>query len=393
MDPDKLDIQYLLKNLFLTTREKTIAIYTVVAEKRCHIILVTPELRILRTVEIRSSDLAKKIALFRAALQDPRIDPRAVSRELYDIIIKPIENDLHQSGAKNLMWSLDGGLRYIPIAALFDGEKYMAEKFNNVNFTPASLASLTYGQNPSKHILAMGATAAKTVTLDKGGEAVFPALPGVALELKAIFGNRENFDPTGLISGKILLDSMFTKEKMREELLSGKYNILHIATHFRASSNVENSFFVLGDGAMFSLNEFRGDQQVFARTDLLVLSGSDTGVFDPGSDGREIEGFAYVAQAMGAKSVITGLWNVSDSATVDLMEEFYKQWVSSPNMTKSEALRQAQLALLYGKVGPKNLRSAERIGPETTSPFRVDSKAPFAHPYYWAPFVLYGNWK
>jgi len=78
--------------------------------------------------------------------------------------------------------------------------------------------------------------------------------------------------------------------------------------------------------------------------------------------------------------ILSMLWNVRDTTTGLLMTDFYRRWVSTLTpTTKSEALQQAQLDLLLGRNGPAG------IDP-TLSPR-------YAHPYYWAPFILTGNWK
>ena len=60
------------------------------------------------------------------------------------------------------------------------------------------------------------------------------------------------------------------------------------------------------------------------------------------------------------------LWNVADASTAELMADFYTE-LAKPNVNKAEALQNAQLSLL---------RSEE-----------------YSHPYYWAPYILMGNWK
>ena len=80
------------------------------------------------------------------------------------------------------------------------------------------------------------------------------------------------------------------------------------------------------------------------------------------------------------------------------MVRFYELY-SRNTMTKVEALREAQLALLNGRY-KKGEIPLWRRGPVAATPgkdrlpqFKRDNNAPYAHPYFWSPFVLIGNWK
>jgi CHAT domain-containing protein len=138
--------------------------------------------------------------------------------------------------------------------------------------------------------------------------------------------------------------------------------------------------------------EFSSNPRLNLRhTDLLTLSACETGMSGSAANGREIDGLGTTAQLKGAKAVISSLWEVDDASTGQLMGDFYKRWVEGAGkVTKVEALRQAQLDLLLGNAktqGDGSDRGASRSKPEGTAP------AGYAHPYYWAPFVLMGNWR
>ena len=83
-----------------------------------------------------------------------------------------------------------------------------------------------------------------------------------------------------------------------------------------------------------------------------------------------------------AKAVLASLWDVDDESTGRLMADFYRRWISGSGLTKAEALQQAQLDLLRGT-------AANNPQPGSAA----ESGSPYAHPYYWAPFILIGNWK
>ena len=93
---------------------------------------------------------------------------------------------------------------------------------------------------------------------------------------------------------------------------------------------------------------------------------------------------------MGAGAVIASLWSVSDAATARLMETMYRIRQSNPELGKSEALRQAQERMVSGALKPGAGGAGDR-GVKTVGSHVVASG--WTHPYYWAPFILIGNWK
>ena len=196
------------------------------------------------------------------------------------------------------------------------------------------------------------------------------------------------------------MDEQFTARAMRDMLLK-HHTVIHIASHFRFQpGNEAGSFLLLGDGTRLSLSDLKTMPSLFGGVQLLTLSACDTGIGDTVGDGTEIEGFGVLAQKKGAKAVVASLWPVADESTSKLMQEFYRFRQGSPRASKAEALRQAQLALLHGRGAPAGsarnrgvtladpLSSGEKSAPS----FPIDPNTPFAHPYYWAPFFLMGNW-
>jgi CHAT domain-containing protein len=158
---------------------------------------------------------------------------------------------------------------------------------------------------------------------------------------------------------------------------------------------------LLGDGNSLTLETVRtSDQFDFKGVELLTLSACNTGVGTTGADGKEVEGFGAVAQERGAKAVLATLWPVADESTRDLMTRFYRIYVTTPNLSKAEALRQAQISLLRGEGGGgpvsgdrRSSEMAAEVGNPNLPPYKSDPRAPFSHPYYWAPFILIGNWR
>ncbi len=367
----------------------TVAIYTLVGEDKFRAILRTPDVQKAYEYPIKAADLNRKILEFRQVAQYPELDPRPLAEELYKIVVGPMAEDLRQARAQTLMWSLDGALRYLPLAALYDGKRYLIESYRVSVMTLASDTRLKDRPDAEWKAAGFGVTKAY---------ADAPALPWVSAELAGIIASKPG--DAGVLAGEVELDGAFTQQAMRETLLK-RYPVVHIASHFRfQAGNETQSFLLLGDGAHLSLAELKTSANLFGGVQLLTLSACNTGM----GDGTEVEGFGTLAQRQGAKAVIASLWPVADASTSLMMQRFYRIRESSPGKTKLEALREAQLELLRGTT--KLAQSGEPVrgvivkpvnnnegNPAVQAPrFSVDPQAPYAHPYYWAPFFLMGNW-
>jgi CHAT domain-containing protein/Tfp pilus assembly protein PilF len=364
----------------------TVAIYTLAGEDKFRAILRTSDVQKAYEYPIRAADLNRKVLAFRQVAQNPKLDPRPLAEELYKILVGPMAEDLRQAKAQTLMWSLDGVLRYLPLAALYDGKQYLIERYRVSVMTLASNARLKDRPDAEWKGAGFGVT--------KAYEGA-PALPWVSAELAGIIATKPG--DAGVLAGEIELDDAFTQQAMRQILLK-RYPVVHIASHFRFEpGNETQSFLLLGDGGHLSLAELKTSANLFGGVQLLTLSACNTGM----GDGTEVEGFGTLAQRQGAKAVIASLWPVVDQSTSVLMQRFYRIRESSPGKTKLEALREAQLELLRGTA--KRAQGAEPVRilvhePEEGKPtveaprFPVDPEVPYAHPYYWAPFFLMGNW-
>jgi CHAT domain-containing protein len=192
-----------------------------------------------------------------------------------------------------------------------------------------------------------------------------------------------------------LIDEKFTRSEM--ENLNGKWPLVHIASHFAYfPGNSDKSVLQLGDGDLFSLAQMQKHKTLFAGVELLVLSACKTSVKKADAYGKEIDGFAELAQRLGANSVIATLWNVDDAAAPGREIDFYSLYRDHQDWAKSEILRQSQLALLTGKIARTSRdQPTSKEGCRTPGKLRKrfipDQEAPLAHPYYWAAFVLYGS--
>jgi len=374
----------------------TVALRTVVSKEEYSVIVVTGSAPpVARSYAVSEQELNHKIAAFQQVLRDPRQDPRPLAQELYKIVVGPVQADLDQAHAQTIVWSLDGALRYIPMSALFDGRQYLVEKYNSVVVTPASVLYLR-DQPAMQHpdVLAMG--------ISRKFEEDLNPLPTVVSELKDIVSDPRVSGADGVLPGSILLDGQFT-EKAMEDRLNAQPNVVHIARHFVLQpGNDEQSYLLLAGkdqasaGYHLTVAEFRDNQNLDLQgTDLLTLSACETGMGSiKTGDGEEVDGLGEVAQKdKRARAVISSLWEVNDDSTGALMADFYKRWAGGRGkVMKVEALRLAQLDLLEGRVAPKSgtSRRGFAVGGE---PAAHPGSAGYAHPYYWAPFVLTGNWR
>ncbi|MGD1939271.1 MAG: CHAT domain-containing protein [Cyanophyceae cyanobacterium] len=280
----------------------------------------------------------------------PTQERLALSQQVYDWLLAPVVPTLEEANIDTLVMVLDGDLGNIPVAALYDGDSYVVEKFNLARSPSLQLLPPVAKTNQDLSVSAAGiATEAPSFSQEGLTE-----LPFVGLELDAI-GDR--------FPGKVLRDDKVTQTALRSEILRGRNNIIHIATHAQFSSNAERTFLLTWDQRI-GVDELDGLLQPGDQQDainLLVLSACETASGDP----RATLGLTGIAIQAGARSVLGTLWQVSDASTAELMARFYDYL--QDGLTKAEAISQAQRDLLND--------------PE------------FRHPFYWAPYTLVGNWR
>ncbi len=325
-------------------------IYPIILSDRLEVILSIPGKPLRRYTTKRSQ--AELERAFKQAKNTIR--PAAFPRErrqpvqlVYDWLIRPAEADLTASGIKTVVFVLDGFLRNLPMAVLHDGEKFLVEKYS-IALAPG-LQLLP--PKPLSEVKLKVFTAA----LSEARQG-FPALPGVTREVQEIAAQMP-------ASG--LLNQEFVSVRLHDRLKALSYPIVHLATHGQFSSNAADTFIVTWDEKV-NVKEF--DRLLRVRTgekqqpiELLVLSACETA----SGDSRAALGLAGAAIRSGARSTAATLWQVNDESTAIFMTEFYRQLAAKS--TKAQALRNAQLTLL---------RNRE-----------------YQNPYFWAPFVLVGNWQ
>ena len=383
----RIDKPKKLQNALKELGHGAVAIHYLVTEDKLRIILTTPETQLAKDAPVSAKELSRQIMAFRQTLKTDRLDPRPQAQKLYNMVLRPIAENLKGAESETLMVSLDGVLRYLPLAALYDGQHYVAEEYNLAIFTSA--AGLDIKDLPSK----MWQVAGLGLSEVKG----YDPLPAVPKELEGIV-RRDDRDEDGVAPGVIYLNTAFTRKAL-EGVLGGRYPVLHIASHFQFNpGNVSDSHLILGDGNLLTLAQITEEDYDFGGVDLITLSACNTGMVSGGT-GSEVESFGALAQDQGAKGVLATLWPVADQSTGVFMQNFYR--LRGKGITKAEALRQAQVMFIRGNgKSTTDAGNAKRGTPiyakkdesENSAPFNPAPNSPFAHPHFWAPFILMGNW-
>jgi CHAT domain-containing protein len=349
----------------------TVLIYPLLMTDKLWLVWASPNGGVQsRQLPIDKIQLGLAVVKLRQLLQDPVSSPEAVktaSKQIYDWMIKPLEPELKANRIQNLVFSLDRTTRYIPMAALFDGQQYLIESYNISTVLSADLTDM--GDRPS---LADPNTATLALGVAKSVLGFAP-LPNVPEEIDAIV--RQPPEREGVYLGRKFLDQAFSFRSLRDNLAGHK--ILHIATHAQfTAGRPEASFMVLGNGEKLTMPTIR-TLTALSGVQLVVLSACETALGGPDQEGIEISGVSSYFLNGGAKAVMASLWAVDDASTSELMQSFYGHLASGkPGAeTKAAALRRSQLELLYGPTGgPGKAQMSE-----------------FSHPYFWAPFVITGN--
>jgi CHAT domain-containing protein/tetratricopeptide (TPR) repeat protein len=306
---------------------------------------------------------------------------------------------------KRLLVVADGALNYVPFGALVTapgGVDYAALPYlvqtNEIIYAPSAsvVAAIRQQKNSAtaaargllvvadpvfdpkdarvKNQAAAGAlrdVAVVSAVADVSGTQVdvgkfhLPRLEGTRLEAQQI----AQLARTMGLAPDVWLDFDANESNVKTRDIS-KYRVLHVATH--GLLDTERPQFT---GVVLSLVGNR-DNDGFLRTDeifnlklgapLVMLSACETGLGRE-KRGEGVIGLTRAFMYAGAPTVGVSLWSVADKSTPDLMTDFYRRYLAKQPTTASAALRAAQQKMIAGK-----LNSA---------------------PFFWAPFVLVGDWK
>ncbi|MEM6447708.1 MAG: CHAT domain-containing protein [Cyanobacteria bacterium P01_D01_bin.123] len=333
-----------------STEQPTAVLYPIILPDRLEVILKLPQQPLTHyATPIIQTDLETRLAQLRDDLYLP-YTLRAVQSEaaqLYDWLIAPIQSQLEDSQVDTLVFVLDGALRNIPMGLLYDGDRYLIEKY--------SVAIAPGLQLVDPKPLTERALAVVTVGLSEARHGFSP-LPFVETEVNRV---------KELFSSQVLFNQAFTEISLEETIQASPFPVVHLATHGQFSSNPEETFILAWDKPiqLQNLNDIlrNSEQSRESAIELLVLSACETAA----GDRRATLGLAGVAVRAGARSTLASLWSLDDETTAIFMDKFYAA-LSAPGINRAQAVRSAQTELL--------------------------SNPRYEHPRYWAPYVLVGNW-
>ncbi|MBZ0106712.1 MAG: CHAT domain-containing protein [Sulfuricella denitrificans] len=299
------------------------------------------------TVAVPSARVIEEIRIFRTLLEKRTTRQYLPhGQALYRWLIAPLEGELHARQISTLIFVPDGALRTIPMAALHDDTRFLAERYAIATTPSLSLTDMGPPRTAGGRALLNG------LTLPVQG---YAGLPNVEAELQAV-GH--------YFAGKTLQDKQYLVGNVQEELSETPYSVVHIASHGQFEGDVKQTFLLTYDGRLtMDLLEklISPGRQRNQPISLLTLSACQTAA----GDDRAALGLAGVSVKAGASSALASLWFINDQSATLLVSEFYHR-LSQPATSKAEALRGAQMKLLADKR--------------------------FNHPGYWSPFLLIGSW-
>ncbi|MEQ9238773.1 MAG: CHAT domain-containing protein [Coleofasciculus sp. E2-BRE-01] len=324
-------------------------IYPIILPDRLEVILSIPNQPLTHyATQLTQAEVESTLTQLYSALSPgyPSSERLQLSQQVYNWLIQPAEAAMASQDIQTLVFVPDGFLRNLPMAALYDGEQYVLQKYQIV-FSPGLQLFPQGLPQEELSLLAAGLTEAR-----QG----FSPLPGVDEEIAQV---------SQQVNSKVLFNENFSFGTFKDLINNESFPIVHLATHGQFSSNPEETFLLTWSDRI-SIEDFdlifqKRRLGLLRPIELLVMSACQTAA----GDNRATLGLAGFALRSGAKSTIASLWSVSDESTSIMMQEFYHQ-LTDLKVSKAEALRQAQLTLLEEPL--------------------------YKHPYFWAAFVLIGNW-
>jgi CHAT domain-containing protein len=369
--------------------------YPIIFPDRVELLLETSTGLARYRSEVAGPQVRAAATAFAADLRNGSTGYMARARQLYDWLLRPLDAALAAQRIDTLVVVPDGALRLVPFGALHDGSSFAIERLALATVTGMSMTNTTTPPRAAQRALVAGAAEFGPVVgkfmqttvgqrfITQLGTAA-PASRGIKLRtLRAppdgAIGNdvekmRQSLTLPGVarevemvsaqLSATSMLDAGFTVARFSSAVQADNFAIVHVASHGMFGGSGASSF-VLAYDDLLTLDGLqallRSDKFRRHPIELLTLSACET------ADGNERAplGMSGAAMKARAKSVLGALWPVEDEAAVTVMGRFYGA-IANGQHSKAQALRGAQLELMRNPA--------------------------LAHPGFWAPFTLIGNW-
>lgn len=379
----------------------TAVIYPIILPDRLELLLDMGGQLWQKSTAVKQETLEQTVRLLTAQLRSRQAFEKT-GEEVYAWLFGPVASLLEEHKVDTLVFVPDGVFRMFPAAALWDGKRFMAERFAIVTapgmslLDPAPLVrgemlSLMAGMSdpgpvifdlPENFWQAMTRSPESARDLGIRGISVevepfegtepLPrsakenpelirkirqrlALPGVDAEIRQI---------SGQLHGTVLLNENFQLERFAREISVQSFHVVHIASHGYFGGKPDQNFIMTYDRRL-DMNTLEAmikpKQLADTPVELIIMSACQTAE----GDERSPLGLAGVVLKSGARSALGSLWPVSDLAAQEMLPAFYTH-IKEPGVSKAEALRRTQISLMQ--------------------------KKEFRHPFYWSPFILIGNW-
>lgn len=326
----------------------------------------TPELVHIRQPNLEERELYQVAESLRRDLKlvsTPTGRIKEQAQQIYDWLIQPLADPLEktssrdQSAVKTLVFVLDGPLRNLPMALLYDGEHYLVERY-------------AIAVTPGLQLLDPKPLERRELNVLLGGAVDAPSFQTFALAPLENVPQELSSIETTIPNSQVLEDQAFLEKNIQTFINEKPFNVIHLATHGQFSSNPEQTF-ILDAEQPISAQEIDDllavddpQRAVENPIELLILSACETAA----GDSRAALGLAGIAIRAGARSTVATLWQVNDQSTSQFMVQFYQE-LANTQVTKAEALRNVQLSFLA-----------------------ADPTTRYNRPNRWAPFILVGNW-
>ncbi len=374
---------------------KTAILYPIIFDKRLELMLVHDGIiKQFPSVKVSKEEINHEAEKLNKQLNDGDKDNqgkenkewKSTSQKLYQWLVKPLRSELQSNGIDRIIYIPDGKLRLAPISAFYDDEdkSYVAEHYaivinngllfsNSEHEKSAMGKSLLAGlsnpdgdsidQLPPDHQDLWVKQEATGKTPRRGS----PEFRTTLVNAMSLENVRKEIDSlNGMLDSKPMLNEIFTHRNLEEDLLTGDYEIIHIASHGHFGHTASHSYIMTYDKNL-QIDEVQKVMHMKPghnnQLELVTFSACETAT----GDDRAPLGFSGIAIKAKARNALGALWPVDDEATYQLMKKFYTALKANEG-DKAAALQQAQKGMIEDKLQPHS------------------------HPFFWSPFILVGSW-